>query len=256
MDKCYDNLHDTGKAFVIFDHQRDVRMLDDKSDRGITGKICYFCMARCCKKKTKGYPIYTFEGKYHKHKNVHINISRAPEPTDVYWENMGVSFWNRLGKTALTLLASLGAISVVFGISWAIKSYKSNIEEEYRTDQRLAKTDFNDLIEVRGLSFLTSLVVVVFNRILVFIIRALSAKERHKTYTKFNVSVGFKLTVATFANTVIIPLVVNHDQNSEWFANGGLVIDVFYNFISVSFITPFLYILDIVYLTRLIKQCL
>ncbi len=109
---------------------------------------------------------------------------------------------------------------------------------------------------MRGLSFATSIVVVVFNNILVILIRKFSISERHETYTKYNVSVAFKLTVATFVNSAIIPIAVNFDQDTEWFANGGLVVDIFYNFISISFITPILYLADVFFIIRILKRCL
>ena len=63
------------------------------------------------------------------------------------------------------------------------------------------------------------------------------------------------MTVATFVNSAIIPIVVNLDQDTRWFANGGLVIDIFNNFISISFITPILYVFDTFFIIRCLKRC-
>ena len=121
---------------------------------------------------------------------------------------------------------------------------------------RRGETDLSaDYLKVRGLSFFTSLVVVFFNRFLLIIIRILTAQEKQETQTKHNVSVGIKITVATFVNSAIVPLIVNLDMNEHWFCNTGLVVDSFYNVISIGFVTPFLYIFDIFFLIRRMKIC-
>lgn len=102
---------------------------------------------------------------------------------------------------------------------------------------------------------MTSIIVVIFNNTLIILIRKFSSSEKHETHTKYNLSVAFKMTVATFVNSAIIPLVVNIDQNTDWFANGGLVVDIFYNFVSIGFVTPLLYIFDTFFIIRFIKRC-
>lgn len=174
----------------------------------------------------------------------------------MYWENLGISACRRFGYITLTYLATLCALAIVFAISYGLNRYKTDVENDYTRDKALGISNLSDLILVRGLSFATSLIVVVFNNILVILIRRFSMSERHETYTKYNLSVAFKLTVATFLNTAIIPLVVNIDQDEEWFANGGLVVDIFYNFISVGFVTPLLYFLDVFFIIRLLKRCM
>ena len=121
---------------------------------------------------------------------------------------------------------------------------------------RRGETDLSaDYLKVRGLSFFTSLVVVFFNRFLLIIIRILTAQEKQETQTKYNVSVGVKITLAIFVNSAIVPLIVNLDMNEHWFCNTGLVVDSFYNVISIGFVTPFLYIVDIFFLIRRMKIC-
>lgn len=63
--------------------------------------------------------------------------------------------------------------------------------------------------------------------------------EKHETYTAYNLSVAFKLTFARFINTSIVPIVINV-TTSRWFVDGGLVSDIFYVMISISFLDPLL----------------
>lgn len=108
---------------------------------------------------------------------------------------------------------------------------------------------------MRGVSFGTSIIVVVFNNILVTLIRRFSASEQHETHTKYTLSVALKLTIATFVNSGIIPLVVNR-REQDWFTNSGLALDIYNNVISLSFVTPLLYLVDVMFFLRLINRCL
>ena len=69
-------------------------------------------------------------------------------------------------------------------------------------------------------------------------------------------SIGVKITLATFVNSAIVPYIVNLDMNKHWFCNTGLVVDSIYNVISISFVTPFLYIFDIFFIIRRMKMCI
>lgn len=75
---CYDHLALTEKCVIVFNNQRDVRMLDDKFDFNIFCKLWYWCQAKRCKKITKGYPVYDFKSPKANFKNKHIAIKRAP----------------------------------------------------------------------------------------------------------------------------------------------------------------------------------
>ena len=108
---------------------------------------------------------------------------------------------------------------------------------------------------MRGVSFGTSIVVVIFNNILVTLIRKFSASEKHETHTKYTLSVAFKLVVATFVNSGITPIVVNRKEQ-DWFSNSGLALDIYNNVLSLCFVTPLLYLLDVMFFLRLIQRCL
>ena len=81
----------------------------------------------------------------------------------------------------------------------------------------------------------------------------LSSFEKHETYSKYHLSVAVKLTIAMFINTGINPLFVNFGKNN-WFDSGGLMVDIFYNTMTISFISPLSYIWDPVYLMKMLKM--
>lgn len=60
-----------------------------------------------------------------------------------------------------------------------------------------------------------------------------------------------KLSLAMFINTGIIPLFVNFGRK-QWFKSGGLMVDIFYNTVTVCFVSPLVYFLNPVYF---LKKC-
>ena len=82
--------------------------------------------------------------------------------------------------------------------------------------------------------------------------RTLSAKERDETYTNFNTSMYYKLYIAMFLNTAIIPLVTKLNKD-EWFGVGGLVVDIYLNVILANFITPIFYYFNFGMLIRKLR---
>mmetsp|Transcript_17892 Transcript_17892/g.30406 ORF Transcript_17892/g.30406 Transcript_17892/m.30406 type:complete len:316 (+) Transcript_17892:1730-2677(+) len=94
------------------------------------------------------------------------------------------------------------------------------------------------------ISIMASLVLMIVNYLLVFVIRRFSLSERHETTTKLNVSVAIKLTIARFINSSVVLVIVNSDAK-EWFKGGNLVYDASILIILLTFQQPFLYSINI-----------
>lgn len=127
-----------------------------------------------------------------------FTYERAPEPSDVYWENLKISATSRLLRVCGTYFATLIVIGACFGIIWAINDQQKKLA----MDNKAAGGT------VKFLSFLCSLVIIVTNISLRSVVRFFSILERHETYTAYNLSVAFKLAVVRFVNTAIVPTVV------------------------------------------------
>ncbi len=171
-----------------------------------------------------------------------FTYERAPEPSDVYWENLNITSTKRLRYVFLTYLATVVVIGACFGIIYGINLGKSNLN----------KTSAPKSVII-ALSFLCSFVIIIVNKSLNTIVRTLSIKEKHETYTAYNLSVAFKLTLVRFINTAIVPVVVNA-YSGRWFIEGGLVQDIFSIMISISFTDPILYVLDFGEVVRAVKK--
>lgn len=187
------------------------------------------------------------DGRYWEGKRVYIE--RAAEPGDIYWENLSVTTLERVKTSFYTNLIAFGCLLIAFGINLGLSILKDAIESNDN------ETTTTEEFLVRFISILTSFIVVVINVTLGRVIRILSAYEKHETYSKYHLSVAVKLTTALFINTGIIPLFVNYGRKN-WFDNGGLMVDIFYNTITISFISPFVYLFNPVYLVNRIRMCL
>ena len=95
------------------------------------------------------------------------------------------------------------------------------------------------------------MVVVIVNTALRKVVRLFSLMEKHATYTDYNLSVAFKLLIARFVNSSVVPLVANASI-SYWFGEGGLCSVIFYVMLSIAFINPIMYIFDGGYFIKLI----
>ena len=188
---------------------------------GSLGKrICIWILKQFCSEDWKRYNIY-WEGK-------HIVAERAPLPGDIYWENLSVNSKSRAKKTLITYAVTLVCLGIAFGVNLSLHRAKESLGDG--DDSGLSVWAVTGL-----LSLITSLFVIVVNMLLAKIIRILSKFEQHETYSKYNISVAVKLTIAMFINTAIIPMFVNF-RKENWFDRGGLMLDIFYNTFSVSII--------------------
>lgn len=143
-----------------------------------------------------------------------------------------------------TYLATILLVGVCFAVIYGI-----NVGKDKLNDNK----DSIPYATIRFLSILCSFIIVFTNICLRTVIRSFSQMEKHETYTAYNLSVAFKLTFARFINTAIVPIVVNVASN-RWFVDGGLVSDIFYIMLSISFLDPILYALDPFYVLRLYKR--
>lgn len=91
------------------------------------------------------------------------------------------------------------------------------------------------------MSFITAVVNVILAKVLIY----QTAQEKQPTYSDYNISLAFKLSIAMFCNTGIIPLLANI-KTDQWFTSGGLVADVFYKLLTVCFFSPiFSYVITV-----------
>lgn len=175
-------------------------------------------------------------------------MSRAAEPTDIFWENMALNSRKRLKRKLITYSVSILLLGIVFFVTLLLDLFINFLEDETNGGSNIL------VLLIWALTFGNSILVAVINLILRAVMRKLTAKERNKTYTDYNVDVSFKLFFTMFANTAIIPLVTKPSKNN-WFGVNGLVVDVYLNLILVSFVNPLFYHYNWTLLFKKLRIC-
>jgi hypothetical protein len=154
-------------------------------------------------------------------------MERAAEPTDVYWENISIKTKQRVVNILITYSVTLLILCLSFGFNYLVAVVKYELENRTKGPSEESYFILITLISIVG-SSIVSLVNFLLNKI----VRYLTLYERHETYTKYNLSVAIKLVLAMFANTALIPFVVNY-STENWFIRSGLVSDVFFNTLAI-----------------------
>lgn len=150
--------------------------------------------------KILGFNLKYFKGKW-------VIVNRAPEPTDIFWENLNLKFSRRCKWQFITYLLTLIVLLIAFGINIGIFYIK--IELQKVGDEEKGGTSSGVYWLVRILTISVSLFTAFVNAILGRIIRYFSSQEKHPTYSAYHMSVAIKLSIAMFLNTGIIPILSN-----------------------------------------------
>jgi hypothetical protein len=145
---------------------------------------------------------------------------------------------------AVTFLATILLIGVCASAVFGIKQLKTYVDDE----EKKLPVYVTTLV-----SFLCSAVIMSVNTNLRKVIRDLTIKEKHETYTAYNISVAAKLTITRFFNSAIVPVAVNV-YAGDWFKDGGLISDIFTLMISLSFIRPIKEGLNLGAILRFLKK--
>jgi len=86
------------------------------------------------------------------------SFRRAPEPTDVYWDNLSVSYLGRFCRVLMTYFFTILLIGVCFGCIYGITILKRDINEDAKNDELEVPENV-----LRGLNILASFIIVIIN---------------------------------------------------------------------------------------------
>ena len=146
--------------------------------------------------------------------------TRAPEPSDIYWQNLGIPTYSRIARGTVSFIATTSIMAVCIGFISLLKEWQLSIKESNATKSE----SMRDQALPQFLSFVSSATISLINDNLVRTIRRFTDFERHSTITEINVSLAVKLSVARFLNTSVILLLTNKDTKG-WFNSASLAYD-------------------------------
>jgi len=249
LDKKIKNLKEkdlelTNRVFISFEKADDVNYLLNK---GQTGLLTQWFTAL---KKHFGSHQDKFDG-------TGTTISKAPEPTDIIWENQGISerenFKRRLVSdvwgAVLIIICFIVLVFISYGQSKAIKSWGQNSKSL-----------------IRILSGVGSVFVITITTIIAYATIYLSRREKHSTYTSYFTGVAKRLCVALFINTAFTTIfaklvsVVFHSAGDDtpddfnFYRPGGLLENIYYVFISNATLSPLYNLMDPFHYIKLYKR--
>jgi len=173
-------------------------------------------------------------------------MKRAPEPSDVHWENLELRQRDRFGRIIITWVATLVILGLGLSINLSLQSARDRLERDPNKSKAMLSFE-------RSLTFLIAFVVFIINFALSNAIYYFTRFERHQTKTDYYLSVAFKQTIAMFINSVVIPLLVNFEVD-QWYSSGGLCLDIFFTVLVFSVSTPLMALLAPAYLVTLARR--
>lgn len=165
----------TGTIFTFFKTEQDANDFKAKNKKSQSER-----MIKCLTRTDKENEL----SNYH--------IDNASEPSDIIWENLGYSFETKLKRTFLMNLLSLSLICISFLVLFVITQFQKEITNMFV--KQFASLGFSLLINI--INYVVSKVLII------------AAKyEKPYSFSKYYFSASLKLTIFTFINTALNPLV-------------------------------------------------
>ena len=200
-------------------------------------KNLFYIFCSCCTKKN------TLN--YYKR---HITFEAAPEPEDVIFENLETKpFW-RIINTFIVYIVSI----IICGVSFVAVIFLNKLQRDIDKNKE-NKTTHTVLLYV--VSFGITGVTSIIDLILEIVLEKLTRWEKQPTWTNYYLSYSLKLTLFSFLNSAVLPIV------SEFFftkSNGYefLISNMLMKFLVNSFVTTTMWTINFSCLWKIIRQSL
>ena len=173
-----------------------------------------------------------------------ITVDYATEAYEVVWQNMGYSLCSK----SLYLLASIGITIVLICFSFLIIFYLNSVQFNLTEGKNIHK--FYEYL----LSFLISIIISLINSLGRKLLKLVTKRfEAIETKTDYYISLSLKITIFTFINTDIVPLLSNYFQ-SDWNENSILLNNIFMIFVTNFTLNPLVFYLNPNLLRKLTKR--
>ena len=189
----------TGHAFVAFESEEDKVRLLNLLAPPVGFELAINCVRRTTE-RTSGrrsaaapeplLPSAAPEGK--------AKATEAPEPADVYWDNMSANVADKKRRRLYT-----------FGVTFLLVALSAGVGITFKTNARDLTQRNKDSALFRFVITATSTATIsLTNLILSLVIPPLTRRERHVTWRDYQRSCFVKLAIGYLVNACILPLVV------------------------------------------------
>jgi len=162
-------------AYITFDTPQEAQYMQKKFQQSFTKEFLHRF-------------ISTPEDESLKFHDRTVEVKRAPEPTDILWNNLNVSNQKRFKARIISFMITCVIIVICFALIIGINWIQEHFAEEFGG---------------QWLSFLASVIIVGTNYILVVITEYIAKCEKHMTYTHYLKGVAEKIATSQFLNTAL-----------------------------------------------------
>ena len=234
------NLNFAGCIFAVFNTINDQEKYYDKFPHHFLSLLFFYLkyilyfLFSCCLDKTK---VKRFR------RRKHISVSHAPEPEDVIWKNLEISFIQRVKRGVIMYTVTIILLFVSFGLVLALTYLQDYSNDHFWEENTLVKY---------GVSLIITGVISGMNSFFQFLLKIFTKYEKQTSMTNYYLSFSVKLTWFTFLTSAVVPLASNYVQNS-WGENQNLVNNMLMMFLVNSFVTPILWTCNIGYIIKKIQ---
>ena len=224
--------YSSGTFFVVFKYMKmQEQFYDFYPTHYITRalwKIKYFfqniIFSNCANEKTKRKNYLKNE----------IKVEYATEAYEVFWQNMGYSLCKKILFFLISLLSTIILILISFAIVYFLNYCQFNLTEK---EGKHTTTEYL-------LSLAISIIIAIINSLSRKILKLVTRHfEANETKTNYYISLSIKITIFTFINTNIVPLVSNRIQR-EYNSNKILLNNLFMIFLTNFTLRPIVFYLN------------
>ncbi|CAG9334203.1 unnamed protein product [Blepharisma stoltei] len=236
-EKTEERYHQTQFAFVTFTRQENSKEFLQFWPNGFWSNFSNFLSSICMNTNN-----VLFNGRF-------LKIEKAPEPSDIIWENLNATACQKHTKRAVTFILTTFLLAGSFLLVFLTKKAQRDQYSSYE-DKSEDKRTYSELFQVRFFSFGLSVCIVLINRAIAIIVRIFTADEKHYTWSTYNKSVTNKLVLALVLNTVGIIIWINSESKKDLFLPYGLVNDILFLLLTDAIVSPLTYIFSPLYLYK------
>lgn len=237
------------RVIVVFEDSRVVSKILRRFKKTFFRKLGYTLL------KYFGLTLFV---KNHIHKGYALRLMKAPEPSDIIWENLDFRSEKKKWRMFLTTIIIFVLMSLSFGVLVVLKTKLRAVQNMQTNDPNNDTDQYVSII----ISLTAATLVAAANTTLGIFIRKFARFEKHKTQTKYFVSTGRRLTAALFINmtfTTILANVLHSRRALSIFAFWkisvtGLFYDIFFLFITNSYMSSIFNFFDLVWGYKLCRR--
>ena len=238
----------TGYMFVSFNKIKDKETILKEYPNNFFDRMIYYIknikyyLFCCCLSKGEKLKFNKIKG---------IDVDDPPEPEDLYWENFKYNARSRGIRIILVFAVCIIIIGISFGIVLGFTVLQNKIIDNDKSMHLFVKY---------LLSLFITIIISVVNEVLEVVLTKFTFLEKHLSRTSFYLSLSIKITIFTFFNSAIIPLLSKHiivkkqvEYSYNLDRNNLVVSDMFVLFTVNAIITPLFWTFRIPYLIQKLR---